>query len=537
MAVTFAIGTPSTTNASSYATASFTPAIGDLLLIFVQVTGATGASPSLVDSLKELSYAMISNVLKNSSADTVYTFIALNVTKTGTARTITFNTSGAATATGACVQVYRISTQSRVGLDAVRQVVSQPNQAAAGTPTPIFSKTTITTNPCFTAIGNETDPPGLTAPTTWTSDSSIGYATPTSGGQCCHIATGFSGTSVIWGNTSATAFGSVAVEIDASTAPISPQLYENMVMSIENPGFDITTTQGFLSGQGSISEPDTGDSPEEWPAVGANVFLAPTYTNMTMSSENPGFDNSTTQGFLSWDVAEADIGDNVEVTPQVYTIVQMTMMGWKGYYVPQRILAEFEDMPVLAPTVYMLSDLIMMGYKGYAIPKRSMIDLMDYGVENIPTTVTIVDYTWDDHDQHPQVSFVADQMYEGIETSLPQLYSWQDLILMSYSGYRISPANMILADEGVEKIPTVITTIYNDWTNDSENQISNQWMSVDQMYEGIETTPPQPYRAWDDEQNQILQILGFGQDTLSDEGVEYITLPPFIDEVDDLVDE
>jgi hypothetical protein len=224
--VTFAISTTSTSNVTSYATASFTPAVGDLLLVFVVASG-TVAAGTCTESVAETTFTKVTSCLKNSSADTNYLFIANKLLTSGTARTVTFDCTGDA-ATGAIVTVYRIAYLGRWGSNAIRQSAVQANQAATGTPAPAFTTAALTTNPVLGLVGNSAtaansmSPPTGTTPT-WNEGSDNAYSTPSTGSETIWINSGFTGTTVTWGSTCATAFGSIIVEVDAS-APFPPVL-------------------------------------------------------------------------------------------------------------------------------------------------------------------------------------------------------------------------------------------------------------------------------------------------------------------------
>lgn len=217
MAVTFAISTASTTGGTTDASGSFTPAAGDLLIVFVVATGTVGAG-TCTESLGETTFTKITSALKASSADTLYLFISNQPLSTAGARTVTFGTGGGGS-TGTVITVYRISGQSRFGASASRQTAVQSNQAAAGTPAPAFANACLTGNPTLGVVGNATNAATMTAPTNWTEDSDNGYATPTTGQESISRASGFTGTTVTWGSTSASAFGDIVVEIDSSSFP------------------------------------------------------------------------------------------------------------------------------------------------------------------------------------------------------------------------------------------------------------------------------------------------------------------------------
>jgi len=217
-ATTFhAISTASTSNATSYASGAFTPAANDLLVAFVTASG-TIATGTMTDS-QNLGFVKVTSALKNSSADTIYLFVAKNLAN-AKSMTVTFDCTGDA-ATGAIIQVVRISGMNRTGLNAILQFAMQENQAAAGTPAPAFGAAAQTGNPTLGVVGNSTNPATMTAPTGWTENDDAGYITPTTGAEYVVRDSGFTGTTVTWGSTSASAFGAVIVELDTTTPSFS----------------------------------------------------------------------------------------------------------------------------------------------------------------------------------------------------------------------------------------------------------------------------------------------------------------------------
>lgn len=217
-ACTHAVTTASTTNATSYASGSFTPAAGDLLIGLVRA-GATVADPPNATMITSLGipFTFIRRQIFRTSLDSLYAFVS-NGLVAASSQTVTFNCTGDA-ADGTVIFVCRVSGMTRTGLDAIRQSAGQDNQAAAGTPAPAFGSSALTGNVTMGVVGNSTNPATMTTPTNWTEQADSGYATPTSGAEYVTRDSGFTGTTVTWGSTSATAFGSLIIELD-TTVPV-----------------------------------------------------------------------------------------------------------------------------------------------------------------------------------------------------------------------------------------------------------------------------------------------------------------------------
>lgn len=218
-AVTHEISTASTSNASSYASASFTPAVGDLLVVGVVASGTVAAGS--VTSSAGYTFTKITSALKATSADTLYLFVANQLVTAASAQTVTFDCTGD-NATGAVVNVAAIAGMARTGASAVRQSGVQSNGAAAATPTVALGAAALTGNVMFGLVGNATSPATMTAPSGWTEQNDTGYSTPTTGSEYATRNSGFTGSSVAWGSTSASAFGAIAAEFDTTALPQRP---------------------------------------------------------------------------------------------------------------------------------------------------------------------------------------------------------------------------------------------------------------------------------------------------------------------------
>lgn len=216
--VTHAIATPSTTNASSYASGAFTPAAGDLLVAFVVASG-TIAAGSMTDS-QGLGWTKIAQSFKGGGVDSLYLFIS-NALAAASSMMVTFDCTGDA-ATGAVVSVARVSGVTRTGVSAALQSQESNNVAAGNTPAPTFDVSVLTGNPTLGVVGNGANPAGLTPPTNWTEQNDTGYNNPTTGSEYVSRDSGFTGTTMTWGSSSATAHGAIIVEIDTSAASADP---------------------------------------------------------------------------------------------------------------------------------------------------------------------------------------------------------------------------------------------------------------------------------------------------------------------------
>jgi len=223
---TFRVGTPSTSNTANYASGSFAPAVGDLLVVFAVFTGNAGAvsTASVTESVGQTGFSRIDSALFTASANAVMAFVANSFSSSTASRTVTFHTNGG-NATGCTVIVYSISGMLRTGLDAIRQDAEQPNLAAGTTPAPVFTNACLTGNVTLGVVGNTSNPATITPPTSWTEDLDTGYSTPTCGAESVHRDSGFTGTTITWGSAGSTGKGVITLELDSSNAvlPVNPE--------------------------------------------------------------------------------------------------------------------------------------------------------------------------------------------------------------------------------------------------------------------------------------------------------------------------
>lgn len=286
-AVTHRVSTASTSNVTSYASGAFTPAVGDLLVVFV-VASATVAAGSVRGTGAGLTFSKVTSFVKASSADTIYCFVADAFVTAAASQTVTFDCTGDA-ATGAIIEVASVSGMTWKGLNAIRQSAGQSNQASGGTPAPAFASAALTGNPTLGVVGNATNAATLTPPTSWTERADTGYATPTTGCEYVSRDSGFTGTTVTWGSTSGSAFGSLIIELDASVPQSS---YYDIVSARSGllhywPGWDPSGT-AMTDAAGNLTLALSGTFSQAQPTLVAGD----PYTTTTFSAGGTGLASS-----------------------------------------------------------------------------------------------------------------------------------------------------------------------------------------------------------------------------------------------------
>jgi hypothetical protein len=221
-AATLAVGTADT-GATPNTSGSFTPAVDDLLIVFVIASGTTQATAALTSSLGGgFTFTQFAKAAYSGSANSVYGFVADQLVTSATAQTVSFDTASDG-ATGTVIFVYRVSGMSRVGLNAIRQSAVADNGSASTQVIIALGSVCLTGNPTLIGTGNSTSPAGLTPQTGWTEPAGgdLGYSTPTTGGWVSHRDSGFTGGTLSSNTNSASVWGAIGVELDTSAAPVT----------------------------------------------------------------------------------------------------------------------------------------------------------------------------------------------------------------------------------------------------------------------------------------------------------------------------
>jgi len=216
MAAVTLLGTATFDTNSGTKTVTATPAVNDLIVIVTAHTGNTSAATPTDD--QSGTYVEITSAVKAFSADTMRVFIRSALISSAVS---TVFTHAPGTSDGGGLAVLKVTGMSRVGASAAKQSAKQDNQTATGTPAPVFASACLTGNAVIGAVFNASNPAGLTPPTSYTERVDTGYSTPGAGLECVSRDSGETGTTITWGSTSATAFGSLVVELDTSSSSFS----------------------------------------------------------------------------------------------------------------------------------------------------------------------------------------------------------------------------------------------------------------------------------------------------------------------------
>lgn len=209
----------STSNAITYTTASLTPAVGDLAVVFVGITDETNTNWIISDSLGG-TWTKIRREQKGNGADIYECWVRDTRFTATTTYTVTMS-HASGQASGCSMRVFQITGITRSGIDAIRSQGGQTQQSANTTPAPVMDNAALTANPVITANLNQSNSNGTAIPAGSTGYGNGGYGVPTTGHRGAFFNSGFTSATVTWGGNSATVFASLAIEIEISATPIS----------------------------------------------------------------------------------------------------------------------------------------------------------------------------------------------------------------------------------------------------------------------------------------------------------------------------
>jgi hypothetical protein len=207
-------------NVEGYTSDAFTPAAGDLLVLFTHGI-TTIVTPAITDS-QSLGWTQSTNgIFQRSGLGTSGTIWISNSFAAASSMTVTATYTGDAT-TGNTMFVFCVAGMSRDGNSgAEKQSAEQNNQLAASTPAPAFGASALTGNVTLGAVFSAATPPAVTEPTGWTecaTNCDIGHTLPNAGGEAVYRDSGFTGTTITWASTSSAAYCDAIIELDTTAA-------------------------------------------------------------------------------------------------------------------------------------------------------------------------------------------------------------------------------------------------------------------------------------------------------------------------------
>jgi hypothetical protein len=214
MAAVTALVTTADTTTSPNVSGAFTPAENDLLIVFLHAAN-TVQDPGTISNSQGITFTQFKKAAYPGAR--LYGFVADSLVTAGQAVSQTITADFVSDDFGGTIiGVAGVSGMTASGLSAIKQSINLDAGVAAATPAATFAAAALTGNPTLVAVGNDSNPAALTPPTNWNEAGDTGFNTPTTGMEWGFRDSGFTGTTVTWGSTSATQYCVMIVELDST---------------------------------------------------------------------------------------------------------------------------------------------------------------------------------------------------------------------------------------------------------------------------------------------------------------------------------
>jgi hypothetical protein len=191
---------------------------GDSVVVITYHTGNVVTATAPTDDHSG-TYTLITSALKASSADIMCVWVRTANFATSDDVVITHNPG---TTTGGGLQIFGLRNFTKTGTALIKQSATQANQAA-GTPAPALGSTPVSTNPIISAAFWATNAvTNITGRAGYQITNTMHYATPSAAQASMYKELGETSGTITWGGALASAFCSVALELDAPVASSTP---------------------------------------------------------------------------------------------------------------------------------------------------------------------------------------------------------------------------------------------------------------------------------------------------------------------------
>jgi len=215
-----------TTNASTYASGAFTPAADDLLVAAFAITGTAGPPVGCTSTGNTAAWSLVETCTFTTGANQGRIWVWIQDALCTAVSTVVTCDTTTDPGTGRNSWIWRISGMTKTGSAAMLQSAHDQSHAAGTAQAAALASAALTTNPTLLFYHDEGTSVALTVPTNWTEPSSPAaegiFSTPASRGDSANRDSGFTGTTVTWGTASTGVYGSVLMELDASSATPYP---------------------------------------------------------------------------------------------------------------------------------------------------------------------------------------------------------------------------------------------------------------------------------------------------------------------------
>lgn len=290
--VTHAVNTADT-GPTPNTSGAFTPASGDLLVVWAHCPGTLLDTAQLTSSIGGFTFTQVATAVRSTNAR-VYLFVSDALVSSATSQTVDFAVSGDE-CTGSVITVERVAGMSRDGTDAIRQTAKQDDGSSGTPPAPTFASSALTGNVTVGAVlqnGLTT----ITEPTNWTESADQQLDdTADSTLESVFRNSGFTGTTITWGSNASSTTAVLIAELDTSAAGVAANFTSGPTVAAAANGYTISGTLNG-TGFGSLVAYAVGVSPGDG---------APTCTQIK-AGQNDGGSSALLAANETWTTDVAD---------------------------------------------------------------------------------------------------------------------------------------------------------------------------------------------------------------------------------------
>ena len=221
---------------------TFTPAVGDLLFLYISLSGNTQVAPTCSDTGGG-TWTLVHQALWSLSLNNFAVFVRDQLVTSATEIIATVDTD---TNDAGAIGVIAIAGMLVAGAAAIRSSGVQANQLITTTPAPVLNQNALTGDLTIAAVASgdtTTTPPG-----SWTERIETSQATPTTALEVCTRNSNFTGTTITFGATCGSVYASSAIELVNASARFNTYEYVGAPAVAANAILGISFWWGRVAG-------------------------------------------------------------------------------------------------------------------------------------------------------------------------------------------------------------------------------------------------------------------------------------------------
>lgn len=202
-----------------------TPAVNDLIVVVAASSGLAGGTTAVTDDNASGTYTQVDSDRTGFSTTGVLTVWVRTALIPAASSTVF--TAAQVGSTGGGLIVLAVKNMRLLGANAVRSNGGESTGTAGTTPAPVLSLLPLALNPIISAVANGSNNAAITPRAGYSENEPTGYASPSTGLSVTWLSSGEKETTITYGATSATAFASVAIELNSEMVKQPAAIFQN----------------------------------------------------------------------------------------------------------------------------------------------------------------------------------------------------------------------------------------------------------------------------------------------------------------------